>query len=206
MVSYKNNEFYYVKSPPKLIQEKRFIKSEINIKKIWKNPKKRFKKLDFSSFDLVFESSKTDKRNSKKGQYDSSHTFVQTAGNGVKAQMSYIGRGCSPLPGWAVGARARWQQESARELGSLADPGEPWAPLERLISPCSGLIWFSWGAQKKKKKLPSPHSGQPTPVSTGDTSAWRCLGRQPVLGLLACGKTTLVWNGPDHQRGLVGAA
>ena len=108
---------------------------------------------------MVIEAQKTDERNSKKGQYDSSHTFVQTAGNGVKAQMSYIGRGCSPLPGWAVGARARWQQESARELGSLADPGEPWAPLERLISPCSGLIWFSWGAQKKKKNCPPPIRG-----------------------------------------------
>lgn len=107
MESFKNIELCYPKSPLPIIQKKRFIKYKINIKKIWKNPKKITKKLDFSSFDSVIQTSKTDKRNSKKGGCGSSNTFVQTAGNEEKAQMSYIGRGLSPLPGqwgWALGS------------------------------------------------------------------------------------------------------
>ena len=127
VVPEKSNEFYHLKSPLGLIQKKRFLKSEKNTKKIRKNPKKRFKKLDFPSFDLVIEAQKTDERNSKKGQYDSSHTFVQTAGNGVKAQMSYIGRGCSPLPGGAAGARASWVPW--RILGNPGFPGCSWGAL-----------------------------------------------------------------------------
>jgi tRNA U38,U39,U40 pseudouridine synthase TruA len=72
--SSKTNEFWYLKAPPRLIQEKRFIKYKKNIKKIWKILKILFGELDFTSFHLVIRTCKTNEWNSKKGHCECSNT------------------------------------------------------------------------------------------------------------------------------------